>query len=207
MIKNIFFSIKMSTGKIYSPKSRRPIIIHGDAFNKLVTSKEYTENYLLSLPRIGHTEITPSKYETSDVIEKITGIDDIDIYILSQLDNKSLVRACQTNKQLHNLCYNNKVLFDRIKAYLDEFDKQFNAMKRRIGCAIIIDNNKKGSTRPLIKKYLETNYKIEPTDPWINRTIRILTSLEKGERLIPNRHHKGHYRLSPEYKKTLNYNK
>ncbi|MBY9022010.1 MAG: hypothetical protein KGD67_13235, partial [Candidatus Lokiarchaeota archaeon] len=37
--------------KIISPKSKRPILIYGDTYNKLIKSGEYTEEFLLSLPK------------------------------------------------------------------------------------------------------------------------------------------------------------
>lgn len=59
---------------------------------------------------------------------------------------------------------------------------------------------KKGATRQYIKKYLETNYKIEPTNPHINKSIKRLI---ENEEIIVNPYYSGHYRLSPQNKKKM----
>jgi hypothetical protein len=73
----------------------------------------------------------------------------------------------------------------------------------KIGRAIYAEQNKQGSTLQYIKKYLEANYNIKPTDKRIKKTINKLLSLTSGERLIMNKHHTGHYRLSPEFKRKI----
>ena len=75
--------------------------------------------------------------------------------------------------------------------------------KIMIARAIVAENNKAGSTRQYIKKYLQANYKISLTNPWINRTIDDLTKKTEGPRLIINHYHTGHFRCSPELKKLV----
>jgi hypothetical protein len=76
----------------------------------------------------------------------------------------------------------------------------------KIGKAIYNQNSRKGSTLVYIKKYLETNYNITETK-FIKRTINKLVKLETGERLIVNKYHRGHYRLSREFKKKIRINR
>ncbi|HSW76902.1 MAG TPA: histone H1/H5 family protein [Candidatus Saccharimonadales bacterium] len=202
--------------QIVSPKSKRLIYLYGDAYNNLI-KEGYSEKTLLSLPRTKavksprNTKVlskypkqTKQKivtiiYDNVDVpiLSQLTGVNDTDTYILSFLDDKSLVQACRSNKRLNQLCKNNKKLLTRIKKYKYE---EFIDIKRMIGHAIRGEQSRKGTTRPYIKKYLEANYKIEPTDKRINKTIKILLD---EKMLIPDKHHAGHYRLSPEYKKWL----
>lgn len=75
--------------------------------------------------------------------------------------------------------------------------------KIMIAKAIIAEGSKSGSTRQYIKKYLEANYNIKPTNPWINKTISALTKATEGPRLIVNRYHSGHFRCSPELKELV----
>lgn len=203
--------------QIHSPKTNRLIYLYGDAYYTLI-KEGYSEKTLLSLPRTKAVKSprntkTLSKYPTKPtkkeviinydtntevpLLSQLTGVNDTDTYILSMLDDKSLVQACKTNKRIKLLCQNNQTLDIRIKKYKY---REFDNMKRMIGYAITSERNRNGSTRPYIKKYLETNYKIEPTDPRINKTIKIL--LDEGS-LIPDKHHGGHYRMSPEYKRWL----
>lgn len=115
----------------------------------------------------------------------------------SYLTNKQLVILTQTMKKVNYLCKNNVALSTRVETY--KFHK-FSHMKFRIGQAIRCEKSKSGSTRPFIKKYLETNFKIDPTDPRINKTIRVM--LWEGS-LIPNKTKKQHFRLSSDYKKRI----
>ena len=91
-------------------------------------------------------------------------------------------------------------------------DKKYCRQHENAGCskhtpfkimickAIISEASRKGSSRQYIKKYLECNYNILPQNPHINKTIKSM--IEKGE-LIPDKYHKGHYRVSLELKKTI----
>lgn len=81
--------------------------------------------------------------------------------------------------------------------------RSYPPFKIMIARAIVAEDNKAGSTRQYIKKYLQANYKISPTNPWINRTIADLTKKTEGPRLIVNRYHTGHFRCSPELKKLV----
>ena len=69
-----------------------------------------------------------------------------------------------------------------------------------IGRAIEAEKNPKGSTRYYIKKYLQTNYRIDPTSQILKNAFSKLLNAEEGPRLIPNARSKGHYRLSKELK-------
>jgi hypothetical protein len=73
--------------------------------------------------------------------------------------------------------------------------------KKMILRAVEAIDDKKGSSLPYIKKYLETNYKIKPTNPLINKTI---TKLVTGGDIIINPKHKGHYKISKESKIIIN---
>lgn len=126
------------------------------------------------------------------------GNDDIDTYLLSFLHGKDLLIFSQVIKKLQYLCKNIKALVDRVEQL--RFNKIVN-IKRMIGYAIISEKSKIGSTRPYIKKYLETNYKVEPDDPRINNVIRLLLL---DESLVRNKKKGGHFHLSPKYKKWIN---
>lgn len=126
------------------------------------------------------------------------GNDDIDTYLLSFLDHQPLVMFSQVIKKLSYLCKKETALVNRVEQY--KFNKVI-CIKRLIGCAITAERCMyHGSTRQYIKKYLETNYKIEPDDLRVNNTIRIL--LADGN-LIPNKKYKGHFRVSDTFKKWL----
>lgn len=185
--------------QIRNPLTNRYITVYGKTYYDLIDNEYYDEDYLLSLPRVN--VIKPSHQNLFD----LTGIDDTDALILNQLDDQSLVRACQTNQRLKKLCQSRSFLQNRIDNYLFQFKKEFITMKYRIARAIIAEKNTQGSTLVYIKKYLEANYKINPTNPWIKRTINILTSSNSGERLIINNKLKGHYKVSPELKEAVKY--
>lgn len=71
--------------------------------------------------------------------------------------------------------------------------------KIMIARAILADDDKKGSSRQTIKKYLYQNYKIEKDRyHYVNSTIAKLT---KSGELIRNPKHMGHFKLCPELKK------
>jgi hypothetical protein len=180
--------------KIRNPLTDRYINLYGRTYYDLINYQYYTEEQLLSLPKI--KIIKPSHQN----LFEFTGIDDTDVYILSKLDDQSLVRVCQTNKRINNLCKTNKYLNERVTNYLFMFEKDFIKMKYRIARAIIALNDNKGETLQYIKKYLEVNYNISPHNLLIKKTINILTSLTSGERLIINPQHKGHYKVSKELK-------
>ena len=72
--------------------------------------------------------------------------------------------------------------------------------KEMIGKAIVAEANYSGSTRVYIKKYLECNYKILPTNPHINKSIKSM--VDSGE-LVVNSKHTGHFRVSPRFRKSL----
>lgn len=105
----------MESEKIKSPKTNRYIYINGDAYNKLITKDGYTQNYLLSLPRITSDKPMSPKYKkvvtTNNKINNIntiylTGVDDANLQILRQTDN--IYELCQINKYFYNLCMKNK---------------------------------------------------------------------------------------------------
>src|SRR5438874_2524454 len=189
----------LSYNQIKNPQTDRYIKIYGKTFNDLIKYQGYTEKELLSLAT--KNVILPSHQNTYE----LTGVDDADVYILSQLDDENLVNVCQTNKRISKLCKNNKILNNRIERYLFQLDEQLKIMKYRIARAIRAEDNKQGSTLQYIKKYLECNYNINPKDPLINKTIKMLTSLKSGERLIVNPHHKGHYKISKELRNNCFY--
>ena len=177
--------------RIRSPQTNRYIKINGKTYNELI-NYGYTEEQLLSMPR---TEIINASHQNTF---ELTGVDDTDVYILSQLDDKSLVRACQTSSRMNRICKNNNILNKRITTYLLTFEKEYIKMKDRIVRAILALHDNKGGTLQYIKKYLETNYNVDPKNPLIKHTINMLTSLKSGERLIINHNHKGHYKVSKE---------
>ncbi len=173
--------------RIKSPKTNRMIYVGGDTYHQLL--KDYDEDYLLSF--------------TNQPDFVLTGVNDTDILILQQLNDEDLLNACQTNKRINKLCNDNRILDNRIQNYIKLNQKLFNSMTYKIAKAIDAGRDKKGLSRQFIKKFLESNYKIEPTDPWINFTLYILSNRKEGERLIVNPHHTGHYKLSPALKKLI----
>lgn len=183
--------------KIRSPLTDRYIKLYGRTYYDLIRYSNYTEEQLLSLPKI--KVIEPSHQNEFN----LTGIDDTDVYILSKLDDKSLLSACQINQRINKLCRTNVYLSHRIDNYYDDFNKDFQKMKNRITRAIIALHDKKGGTLYYIKIYLETNYNVDPHNFLIKKTIHMLTSLKSGERLIINPHHKGHYKVSKELKEAV----
>lgn len=182
--------------QIRNPTTNRLINVGGTTYNDLIKYGEYTQKYLSSLPTIKKLD----EYDMEDI--QFTGIDDTDIHILSFLDDESLVDLCQTNLRLNQLCKKDRYLTNRVDQYLLNLDNQFNIMKYRIGKAILADRDKKGSTRQAIKKYLSANF-IFNDHELLNKTIKILLERTTGERLIKNKHHGGHYKLSAEFKKAL----
>ena len=113
--------------------------------------------------------------DTNTSNTNFTPINDINLLLLYQLDDATLVNTCQSSKKLYNMCKQDKVLKSRIDNYVKEHEK----IKWRIARAVYANKEYHGSSRQFIKKYLETNYKIEPTDPIINSAIKMLTAPEK----------------------------
>jgi len=64
----------------------------------------------------------------------------------------------------------------------------------------VLPYEKKGGTRQYIKKYLEANYNIEPSNPHINKAI---SKLIETEEIIVNPKYGGHYKLSSNTRKRL----
>ncbi len=62
------------------------------------------------------------------------------------------------------------------------------------------EDKRKGASRDYIKKYLAANFNIPSTNPFINKT---LLKMLRDHELVTNTYHRGHYKLSPEYAKTL----
>ena len=69
-----------------------------------------------------------------EVIERsLTGIKDVDLKILSELDDKSLLNFCQTSKYGNQLCQNEIFWINRIDRrypYLKEFKKEDESWRR-----------------------------------------------------------------------------
>jgi hypothetical protein len=74
--------------KIKSPKTNRLITINGVSYNKLISSGEYTKDYLSSLHQLP--------------------LDDTDLQIIKQV--KDVYSLCQANKRLYNLCMKNNLI-------------------------------------------------------------------------------------------------
>lgn len=184
--------------QIKSPKTNRLIYVGGDAYNKLMD--EYTKEEIALLPVI-------NPYHQAD----LTGVNDTDAFLIKYLDGEDLLNACMINKRINALCLSDDVLKNRINDYIKINKLKFNTMKYRIARAILSANEKKGTSLSTIKKYLEANFKMDSTDQWINFTIYILTNTSGDEKLIINKNHRGHYKLSPalvkyvnDYKKHIN---
>lgn len=200
--------------QIRNPITNRPIHLYGATFNRLIEDGLYTKEYLLSLKRIEiirhyTNPVVPHKYSTiynSYSMNSFTKINDTDLYIFSWLDDKSLVRLSQVDHRLYSLCRNNVYLSKRINDYMKPFISKHNDMVCKIAQAIYSENSRKGSTLQYIKKYLETNYNIKETK-FIKKTINKLIKSEAAEGLIVNKYHRGHYRLSREFREKLRINR
>ncbi len=95
----------------------------------------------------------------------------------------------------------------RITGYknLDKKANSFNKVehppfKEMISKAIFAEREIRGSSLPFIKKYLETNWKILPTNPLINATIRKMLI---NDDLYRDHIKKGHYHISKTIKAKL----
>jgi hypothetical protein len=115
----------MQSEKIKSPKTNRLIYIHGDAYFKLL-NEGYTEDYLLSLPRVTANKPMSPKYNKNNQMNStildlnkttITPLPEIDSLMLLQLSYKDLYNTCLINKSLYKICLNDKILHLRLKAY------------------------------------------------------------------------------------------
>lgn len=93
----------MEKERIKSPKTKRSIILYGKAYNDLI-KEGYTNNYLLSLPRVDSNKILKGLGNTNFVNNNkiLTGLDDANLVILRQTDN--IYDLCRTNKNLYHLC-------------------------------------------------------------------------------------------------------
>jgi hypothetical protein len=196
--------------QIKNPKTGRKINLYGDTYNKLINNNEYTNDYLLSLPRYKTSKLHKSPEvlqnsqkisvnDTSDfILNQLTGNADTDYIILNQLDDEDLYHFCQTNKNLNNLCKSNKILFDRVKIYSDLLN---NFKSYTIALAIInmeehntgFGNKEKGISRKGIKLYLSLNFLVTPKIPWVNTVIQCLVDQNQ---LIRNEKNKEHFTLS-----------
>ena len=84
----------MESYKIQSPKTNRYIYINGEAYNKLIKNDGYTQEYLLSLPRITSNKPMSPKYKKIilNTVQNtnttyLSGLDDTNLQILRQSDN------------------------------------------------------------------------------------------------------------------------
>lgn len=118
----------METEKIKSPKTNRSINIYGDAYKKLI-HEGYTNDYLLSLPRV--TISSPKRLTSKSKQNKgiFTNLKDTDQLILNQVDN--LYLTCQTNKYLYQLCMSNPELKNKFKLH-QQIDKKVNKIINKI---------------------------------------------------------------------------
>lgn len=170
--------------QIKSPKTNRLIYVDGDAYKKLFD--EYTKEEIALIPVV-------NPYHQNDM----TGVNDTDTFIIKYLNGEDLLNACMINKRINALCLADDVIKNRMNEYIKTNKLKFNTMKYSIARAILSMDNKKGTSLQSIKKYLEANYDIDPKDQWINFTIYILTNTSGDEKLIINKNHRGHYKLSP----------
>lgn len=177
--------------QIKSPKTKRLIYVGGNTYNKLI--KEYSLDEIQKIPILNQNYITNG----------LTGINDTDASIIYYLEGEDLLNICQVNTRINLLCKTDKILKSKIDQYINENRIKFDQMVYFIARAINAANDKKGVSLQTIKKYLECNFKIEPTDPWINFTIYILINTEGQEKLMINPYHRGHYRLSPKLKQYM----
>src|SRR6187431_2627466 len=95
----------MEYQKIKSPKTNRLIYIHGDAYNKL--KNDYTEDYLLSLPRITSNKQLSPKYKTNlPVITAVTVQFNTEVIFEIALNLKyfDILKLCNINKNYNLIC-------------------------------------------------------------------------------------------------------
>jgi hypothetical protein len=93
----------MEPGKIYNVSSKRLLTIGGVQYNKLIKSGYYVSNNQL-LPPIKEPVFTNNP--------------DIDIQILSNLDDKVLSVICNVNKYINNLCNDNMLWKIKINNFI-----------------------------------------------------------------------------------------
>jgi hypothetical protein len=139
--------------QIENPKTKRKIYLYGDTYYKLINDNVYTENYLLSLPRITTTKSPKSpkilqKYTTSkpnqltgneQTINYLTNIEDTEYHMLMQLDIQTLKSYCSSSPSAVKICNNQQfwkskfqqdgllLLLEKLptstKEWLKEYDK------------------------------------------------------------------------------------
>lgn len=112
----------MERQKIKSPKTKRPIYINGDAYNQL--KKEYTEEYLLSLPRINtkpvkNADITKNVAKSASIEAAKSTLyitNEVLFEIAQNLNYFNILNLCSTNKNYHKICEDQhfwKVKYDK----------------------------------------------------------------------------------------------
>jgi hypothetical protein len=98
--------------KIRSPKSKKLINIDGVAYNKLITSGEYTEKYLLSLPKIDVNSNVEEKVKhysnvsgNASMMEKMI-VPEVLIKVMLETGYPDFMNFCKVNKYLQDVCNN-----------------------------------------------------------------------------------------------------
>lgn len=119
----------MEYQKIKSPKTKKLIYIHGSAYNKLISQKLYTEEYLLSLPRTTAVKPLSPNYtkvaKKSPPVNKIILPDDMIYEVALQLPYFGVINLCNTNQKYNAaLCQNEQFWQLKYKKDFTEFDKQ-----------------------------------------------------------------------------------
>ena len=113
-IFNYINIIKMENEKIINPITKRYIYINGGTYYHLISSGQYTQEYLLSLPRLqSHKPMSP-KYKKS--INPTLPDDIILNELLMKLGLNEFITFCQTNQKYKTVCQNDlfwKQFYDR----------------------------------------------------------------------------------------------
>ncbi len=125
----------MEYHKIKSPKTNRPIYIYGDAYNQLIKNG-YTEDYLLSLPKINVTKPLSIKdpFSTGPKHTKSANKNknneeqsftaDMLFQIALNLNYFNIIDLCHVNKNYSQLCSNQHFWKEKYNQDFSQFNKE-----------------------------------------------------------------------------------
>jgi hypothetical protein len=120
----------MENEKIKSPLTNRPIYIGGDAYKKLITKSGYTQDYLLSLPRITVEKPLSPKVKSTKKIKSLNSKPpslNKDILFEIALNSKyfTILNLCQTNKNYNqHICHNEQFWELKYKRDFTNYNKE-----------------------------------------------------------------------------------
>ncbi|HSW76673.1 MAG TPA: hypothetical protein VLG50_06495 [Candidatus Saccharimonadales bacterium] len=89
--------------------------IKGTGKNKRIIK----EDYIRAIKKMLNEELPIVVKSDKKYISNLTGLVDLDLFILHELDAKELSHFCQTSKYVNQICHNDKYLHDKIEQFKD----------------------------------------------------------------------------------------